>query len=259
MNIAGTLCAALLACLGAVPAAHAELSDGIEVLTDDIQEAGQFGLGLHVNTTPKGRRTPGYPGEVVPHRGWRVTPALSYGLTPSWEAGLSLPVSREVSGNTQLAGVKLSLKWLPVKPRDGEAGWFFGANGELARLKRQFSESRSSVELRLMGGWRNADWLFALNPVLGWNLSDGMRSKAADVALGAKVARTVAKDVAVGLEYYSDLGTTQRIVPWQQQGNALYAALDAKVGRVDLNFAVGWGVTKSADDLTVKAIVGIPF
>jgi hypothetical protein len=259
MNIDRTLCVALLACLGAVPAAHADLSDEIQVYTDDINDPGEFGLELHINTTPKGRSTPDYPGEVTPYHGLRLTPEFSYGISRDWEAGLYLPVSRDASGNTQLAGAKVRLKWLPVRPGDGEAGWFFGANGELARMKQPFSESRSSAELRLMAGWRNADWLFALNPVLGWNLSDGMRSKTADVALGAKVARTVAKDVAVGLEYYSDLGTTKRIVPWRQQGNALYAALDAKVGRVDLNFAVGWGVTKSADDLTVKAIVGIPF
>ena len=259
MTTVRTLCASLLAAFVALPAAHAELSDEIQVYTDDINEPGKFGLELHVNTTPKGRSTPDYPGEVVPHHGWRIAPEFSYGLTRDWEAGLYLPVSRDASGNTQLAGAKVRLKWLPVKPTEGETGWFFGANGELSRLKQRFSASRTSAELRLMGGWRDAQWLFALNPVFGWNLSDGMRSSTADVALGAKVARTVAKDVALGLEYYSDLGTTKRILPASQQGNVLYAAVDARVHGWDLNVGVGWGLTKSADDLTVKAIVGVPF
>jgi hypothetical protein len=259
MNLHNRLYAAVLAGLLAAPAAHAALSDEIQVYTDDINAPGESGLELHLNTTPKGRRTPDYPGEVTPHHGWRLTPEFSYGINGDWEAGLYLPLSRDASGNTQLAGAKVRLKWLPVKPADGESGWFFGANGELARMQKQFSESRTSAELRIMSGWRNADWLFALNPVLGWDLSDGMRSATAELSLGAKVARTVAKDVALGVEYYSDLGTTRRIMSWRQQANTVYAAVDAKLGRVDLNVGVGWGLTKSADDLTLKAIVGFPF
>ena len=259
MTLTRTLGAALLATLVAVPAAHAALSDEIQVYTDDINEPGQFGLELHVNTTPQGRSTPDYPGEVVPHRGWRFTPEFSYGLMPAWEAGLYLPFSRDASGDAQLAGLKVRLKWLPLKPAEGDAGWFAGANVELSRLKKSFSESRTGAELRLMGGWRDPKWLFAANPVFGWNLSDGMRSGTADVSLDLKLARTVAKDWALGLEYYSDLGTTQRILPASQQANTLYAAVDAHIGRFDLNFGIGWGLTKSADDLTVKAIIGIPF
>lgn len=257
---AGALCGALLGGLVVATApAKAALSDEIQVYTDDINEPGKFGLELHVNTTPEGRRTPDYPGEVVPHHGWRITPEFSYGLAPSWEAGLYLPVSREPSGNTQLAGAKLRLKWLPVKPAEGEVGWFFGANGELSRLKGRFSQSRTGFELRLMGGWRSTDWLFALNPVFGWNLSDGMRSSIADVSLAAKASRTVARDLALGLEYYSDLGTTRRILPVNRQGNTLYAAVDARLGGWDINFGVGRGLTGGADNLTVKAIIGVPF
>lgn len=258
MTMTRALCAALLSALLAMPA-HADLSDEIQVYTDDINDPGQFGLELHVNTTPKGRSTPNYPGEVVPHHGWRFTPEFSYGLAPHWEAGLYLPASRDASGNTQLAGAKVRLKWLPVKPAEGEAGWFLGANGELSRLKKRFSESRTSAELRLMGGWRNADWLLAVNPVFDWNLSDGLRSSTADLSLGTKLARTVAKDVAVGFEVYADLGTTRRILPASEQRHTLYAAVDARVGGLDLNVGVGRGLTKSADDLTLKAIVGIPF
>jgi hypothetical protein len=251
---------ALAICLlcAAAPA-HAELSDEIQVYTDEINAKGEAGLELHLNTTPRGRRTPDYPNEVVPHHGWRLTPEFSYGLSRDWEAGLYLPMSRDASGNAQVAGAKLRLKWLPVKPEEGGAGWFYGANGELSRLKKQFSESRTSFELRLIGGWRNADWLLALNPVFGWNLSDGLRSGTADVSFGAKVARTVAKDVSVGVEYYADAGTTRRLAFSSQQAQVLYAALDARVGDVDINFGVGRGLNTAADKWTAKAIFGIPF
>ena len=258
--IARTLCTTLLAGLTlTAPAVQAELRDEIQVYTDDINEPGQFGLEMHVNTTPRGRRTPDYPGEAVPYRGWRITPELSYGLTRSLEAGLYLPLSRDAAGNTQLAGAKLRLKWLPVRPAEGQAGWFLGANGELSRLQQRFSESRTSAELRLMGGWRDLGWLLALNPVFGWSLSDGLRSRTPDLALGVKLARTLASNLALGLEYYADLGTTRRILPASEQGHVLYAVVDAQVGGWELNLGIGRGLTKAADELTLKAIVGMTF
>jgi hypothetical protein len=256
MNLAKPLLAALIAASAMV--AHAELIDEIQVYTDDINAPGQFGLELHLNTTPKGRSKPDYPGEVVPNRGWRLTPEFSYGLAPHWEAGLYLPASRDADGNTELAGAKVRLKWVPVKPAEGEAGWFFGANGELSRLKERFSQSRTSAELRIMSGWKNQDWLFAVNPVFGWSLSDGFRSGTADLSLGMKVARTVAHDVAVGVEYYADAGTTSRPT-LHDQAQTLFAAVDAEFGGWSINFGVGHGLTHVADKLTFKTIVGVPF
>lgn len=253
-----TLAAALLVSLLASPA-HAELKDAFQVHTDKISDAGQFGMDLQFNTTLRGRDTPDYPGEVVPHHGRRFTTGFAYGLATNWEAGLTLPVNREAGGNTQLAGVKLSLKWLALNPGEAEAGWFLGANAELARLKHRFSESRSCAELLLMAGWRNADWMLAVNPKFGWPLSDGLRSGTADFSIAAKLARRVVPDVSVGVELFSDLGTTRRILPTREQGHVLFTTIDAHVSGWDLNFGVGRGLTKSADDLTLKAMVGVPF
>lgn len=253
-----SLAAALLVAPLALPA-HADLKDSFQVHTDKISDAGEFGMDLQVNTTPRGRAAPDYPGEVVPHRGWRFTTGFAYGLATNWEAGLTLPVSRDVGGNTQAAGVKLSLKWLPLNPGEAEAGWFLGANAELARMKQRFSESRSCAELLLMAGWRNADWMLAVNPKFGWPLSDGLRSGTADFSIAAKLVRTVVPDVSVGVELFSELGTTRRILPAGEQGHVLFTTIDAHVGGWDLNFGVGRGLTKSADDLTLKAMVGVPF
>ncbi|TMH09602.1 MAG: hypothetical protein E6H68_18115 [Betaproteobacteria bacterium] len=71
-SIRGLLCGLIL-----IPSiAGAALSDEIQVYTDDINAPGEFGLELHINTTPKGRRVPDYPGEVVPNHGLRITPEL---------------------------------------------------------------------------------------------------------------------------------------------------------------------------------------
>ena len=56
--LAGLMGAPVILALGAGGDAHAALIDEIQVYTDDINAPGQFGLELHLNTTPKGRSTP---------------------------------------------------------------------------------------------------------------------------------------------------------------------------------------------------------
>jgi hypothetical protein len=236
--------------------AGAALSDEIQVYDDDINAPREIGLELHVNGTPKGRSVPDYPGEVVPNHGLRITPEFSYGLTRVWEAGLYIPSNFDSSGRGSLAGWKLRLKWLPIHGDQG--GWFAGANGELSRVARKFSESQNAFELRTIGGYRADAWLVAVNPVFGWNLSPGFRSGTPDFSLGVKATRDVAEKVALGAEYYSEMGTTSHILPLARQANTLYAVIDIAFKSIGINFGIGRGLTGSADKWTVKAIFAIP-
>jgi hypothetical protein len=251
--------ATCLTILLAAGAARAELSDEIQVYTDDINAPGEFGLEVHVNTTPSGRSTPDYPGEVTPWHGLRITPEFSWGLTKTWEAGLYIPSNIDASGNWEIAGAKLRMKWLPIRGDDNTGGPFLGANVELARQQQKFSESRTTSELRIMMGYRSEEWLFAMNPVFGWNLSDEPKSGTPDFSLDFKVSKKVSDTVALGLEYYSDMGTVSHILPLAEQTNTLYAAADLDFKTWSLNFGVGRGLTDAADKWTVKAIFGFAF
>jgi hypothetical protein len=248
-----------LATLLGAGAARAELSDEIQVYTDDINAPGEFGLEVHVNTTPSGRSTPDYPGEVTPWHGLRITPEFSWGLTKTWEAGLYIPSNIDASGNWEIAGAKLRMKWLPIRGDESTGGPFLGANVELSRQQHKFSESRTTSELRIMMGYRSEEWLFAVNPVFGWNLSDEPKSGTPDFSLDFKGSKKVTETVALGLEYYSDMGTVSHILPLAEQSNTLYAAADFDFKAWTLNFGVGRGLTDAADKWTVKAIFGFAF
>jgi hypothetical protein len=253
----GAVCIAV-ATFTAAPV-HAELIDALQVDTDDTGEPGKVAMDLHLNTTPRGRTEPDYPTEVVPNRGWRVTPELSVGVVDRVEVGVALPVNRDGSGHTALAGVKAHVKWIPLRPADGESGSFLGGQFELSHLKACFEQSPTSAELRFIGGWRNEDWLVAIDPAFAWNLSGALRSKTAAVGVDAKVSRAVAKDLALGVEFYSGLGNTRRILPEGQQTNSVFAVVDANVHGWDVNAGIGHGITSSADALTVKFNIAIPF
>jgi hypothetical protein len=239
--------------------AHAALPDEIQVYTDDINKPREFGLELHVNTTPNGINQPAYPGEVTTRHGLRITPEFSYGLSEDFEAGLYLPTSFN-NGNWTLAGYKLRLKWLPLKG-EKSAGWFAGANLELGDIAAKFEGARHNAELRLIGGYRGKDWLFAINPVYGWALSHSQENpppRNPDFSLGYKASRRVAEGVALGLEYYNDKGSWNRFDPGSQQGKTLFWTVDVGRGPVPFNFGIGRGLNGSTDRWTVKMIFELP-
>lgn len=239
--------------------AAADLQDEIQVYTNDIGEPGERGLELHVNTTPRGRSTPDYPGEVTPQHGLRVTPEFSWGLTRTLEAGLYLPLVMDGSGHWDAAGLKLRLKWLPWRPAEGADGGFGGLNLELSRLAGRYSASRSGAELRSILGWRGGDWLLAVNPTLGFDLSDGYQGGRPELSLGVKVSRRVAEGLAAGAEWYAGTGPVGRPLPRSEQDQRLFLALDVDRKPWFVNLGLGRALTDAADRWTVKAIFELPF
>ena len=109
-----------------------------------------------------------------------------------------------------------------------------------------------------MAGYRNEDWLFVANPILDYNLSDGLRGERPDFNAGIKVSRRIIEGLAAGLEYYADVGLVGQRLPWQQQDHRLYVAIDVDRKPWIFNLAVGRGLTDAADRWTVKAIFEIP-
>ena len=102
-------CLALLALLGltALPAAWAALPDEIQVYADDLNAPGEFGLEVHVNTSPRGQRDATYAGEVKNDHSLFVTPELSWGLNDTMDAGLYLPTARDEQVVATAAGVTI--------------------------------------------------------------------------------------------------------------------------------------------------------
>jgi hypothetical protein len=194
----------------------------------------QFHLELHLNTTPSGRSTPDYPGEITPAHGIRLTPEFSYGLTSDLEAGLYIPTERASGGSLYVAGWKLRMKWLPIHTPEG-GGMFAGLNVELSQVARRFEIDRRTMEARPMLGWHSAGWLIAFNPTLDIELAGPGKSQPPDFAPSIKVARSVTDWVAVGFEYYTDLGQVTDISPY------------------------GRGFGEATDAWTVKMIFEIPF
>jgi hypothetical protein len=248
--------AAFFATLAPALAAGA-LPDEIQVYTNDINKPGEFGLELHVNTTPSGRSAPDFPGEIAPAHGLRVTPEFSYGLTPALEAGLYTPFVFAPGGRDRFSGPKLRLKWMPVRT-DGEGhGAFAGLNFEYAWIAPVLEQATRAGELRPIVGWRDAEWLVAANPILGFDFAGPDKGKRPSFEPSVKVARRIFEGLDAGLEYYADLGPVGRSLPRADQSHSLYLALDVDRAPWVFNFGVGRG-WNAADRWTIKAIFEIP-
>jgi hypothetical protein len=247
---------ALVAALAAGPG-HATLQDGIDVDDDGTSAPGQARVQWQVNTTPSGRGVPAYPGEVPPLHAVRITPEVSWGIAPAAEVALSVPTVVRPDGRYEAAGAKVNVKWVPLRPVDG-VGAFAGVKAELGHLAFRYSQSPTSLETRFIAGWRNADWLLAVNPALAFGLSPGWRARRPDLALAVKVARNVRPGIAGGVELYATPGPLGRALSWREQDNRIFLALDVDRKPWIFNVGVGRGLTPAADRWTLKAIFELP-
>ena len=238
--------------------ARASLEDEIQVYLDDLNDAGQLNLQLHLNTTPSGTQSTSYPGETVNAGGKRITGEFAYGITRDLEAGLYLPVVVQRWDDTSLAGLKLRLKWVPVRPADGAPGLFAGVNGELARVARRYDQAEYGFELRPILGWHGKDWLIAVNPVLDFGLRAPEVHRAPEFQPSYKVSHDLAPGIATGLEYYTDLGQLWAIEPVALQQHMLFWAVDVDRAPWNLNVGIGRGLTHETDAWTIKMIINVP-
>jgi hypothetical protein len=236
----------------------ASLLDEIQVYTDDINAAGETGLELHINTTPKGIDAPSYPGELTNNHGFRLTPEFSLGLSPTTELGLYLPTTRANDGNWYLAGAKVRFKWLPIQASE-HSGWFAGVNFELGQLKQVFSQSTRAVEVRNIIGWKDEKWLLAVNPILGWDVSPGYVHHSPDLTMAYKISRKVTDQQALGVEYYNGRGRMNDPLAPSLQNNQVFLVLDHEGKPFNFNFGIGKGQTQVSDSWTIKGIIEVPF
>ncbi len=238
----------------------AVLPDEIQVYTDDTTPPREFGVELHVNTTLSGRSEPLYPGEVTPWHALRMTPEINYGVTSSVDVGAYLPFTRTADGALDFAGPRFRVKWIPVRPDDDALGGsFLGANLELSFVQKRFELANTALEVRPIAGYRNELWLLAVNPVLDWALSGPESGHPPSFNPAVKVARTAATGMAVGFEYYAELGPLNHLGLNSKAPQTLFAVIDVDRRPWVLNLGIGRGLNEATDRWTIKAIFDVPF
>src|SRR5215470_14032193 len=224
--------------------------DEIQLYNAEIAEVGQFTIQHHFNYAITGRKEPDFPGGLIPHHALNATPEFAWGITEWFELGLYIPWAVDAEGRFLSNWAKI--RTLFVTPNADKKNFFYGLNFEYDYTAPRFSETRFAMEIRPIIGWRNPQWEFIVNPIV--DLGFGSRGDI-DFVPAARLARTFSKDFALGLEYYTDLGRPGSFLPFQEQSHQLFAVVDFKIGDVDVDFGLGYGLTPGSDRFMAKTIL----
>jgi hypothetical protein len=225
--------------------------DEIQVYNAEIAKVGQWTMQLHLNYAINGRKEPDFPGGLIPHHALNGTPEWAYGITDWWEMGFYAPFA--VDRNGQFLSNTAKIRQLFATPYAAKREFFYGVNFELSYETPPFSQTRWNMEIRPIVGWRKGDYEFIVNPIVDLGFGDD-----GDVtfAPAARFARKFGENFSLGVEYYTDLGPLQNWLPFNEQQHNIYAVVDFKIGRFDVNAGIGYGLTPGSDRLMAKMIIG---
>jgi hypothetical protein len=232
-------------------AVSAQAVDEIQVYNAEIAKVGQWTMQLHLNNAFIGRKEPDFPGGLIPNHTLNGTPEWAYGITDWWEMGFYAPFAVDQNGTFYSNAVKI--RHLFVTPNAAEREIFYGVNFEFSYAMPQFSDTKWNVEIRPIIGIRKDDYEFIVNPIV--DLGFGQNGDLV-FAPAARFARNFGENFALGIEYYSDLGPFPNFVTLNEQQHNIYAVVDFKIGRFDVNAGVGYGLTPGSDRLMAKMIIG---
>ncbi len=234
--------------------APARAADEIQVFNAEIAAPREWTLQQHLNYGLRARRSPPFPGGLVPDRALNAMPELAYGVTPWYEIGIHLPFTIDQTGTAYATGFKL--RHLFVTPGAAERDLFLGLNVEIGYATPRASETQWNLEFRPILGARRGRWEFITNPVVEIGLG---RQGITAFAPANRIAYAVREDLAFGIETYSDLGRIDRWEPWSRQAHQVFLVTDFRIGPVDVNFGVGRGLTGASDGWVAKTVFGFSF
>ena len=236
------LVAAGLACANA-QAAPADF----RVLSDDLTEAGEFGLELQTSWTRPARGEAASSSAVL-----QGMAELSYGLAPQWELSLQLPATR-TNGSWYGMGANVELTY--VAPHDEGQGFYWGGRVELGRNRVLHEDWAAGIEIRPILGWRGGNWHALLNPGLQASVTGPERE--VDFEPSAKLAYRLRPNLHLGLEYFAEAGPLSHPLPSSPRRELGLLTLDAKAGALELTLGIGKGLTSASDQRVGKLLVSL--
>ena len=231
----------------------ARATDEIQVYNASIAAPGQFTIQQHLNYVALGLKAPPFSGGLVSQGSLNGTPEFAYGVTNWWEIGLYLPFAIQ---DQQFLSDSFKLRTLFVSPNADQRNFFYGINLEFSNETPKFAQTRFGLEIRPIIGIRNTEYEFIVNPIV--DIGFGQYGEA-DFAPAARVARKFGEDLYAGFEYYADFGKIGDFSKLADQQHTLFAVTDFKLGVIDVNFGVGYGLTPASDRFVVKTIIGYAF
>ena len=229
----------------------------IQVYGSEIVPAGRTMVEIHSNYTVDGQRTE-INGVLPDEHALHETLEVTHGFTPWFETGFYVFSSIQPGEGWQWVGDHIRPRVRVPESLELPVG--LSLSTEFGYQRRNFSEDTWSWEIRPIIDKNLGRWYFALNPAFEKSLHGLNSSQGYSFAPSAKVSFDVTKLIAAGFEYYGSLGPVLRWSPVDEQQHQIFPTLDLNFSpEWEFNFGVGFGLTRSTDDLMVKLILGYQF
>jgi hypothetical protein len=133
-------------------------------------------------------------------------------------------------------------------------------SNEIGYQRHDFSPDTWTWEIRPIIDKKAGRWYLSFNPTFDKSLHGDNVNLGFEFSPNAKVSYDFSKVVTGGLEYYGALGPVGSFDPVAEQQQQFFPSIDLNVSPDwELNFGVGWGVTRSTDHLIIKGIIGRRF
>jgi hypothetical protein len=126
---------------------------------------------------------------------------------------------------------------------------------EIGFQSSNYSEDTWSIEIRPIVDKQFNNFYVAFNPTLGIGLK-GSTNHSPSFEPNIKASYSINK-VALGFEYYGNIGQLDNVPKISQQNHALFIAADLDIDpKWEINFGPGWGLTQATDAFVFKIIIG---
>jgi hypothetical protein len=208
---------------------------------------------VHSNFTPIGRKTPDFPGGIIPNDSVNGAVEWAYGVTSWFEQGLYFPVYSAYSQGRggSLNGFKI--RELFVRPHAHDHEFFYGANFEFSVNYSYWESKHITSEVRPIVGVHLHPIDLIFNPIVDTDYTGGFGNL--EFVPAARIAYNLNDKWAVAVEEYADFGPLHHFLPANDEFHEVWAVLDHDNKYVNIETGVGVGVTSGADKLTFKLML----
>jgi hypothetical protein len=240
-------------CLTVIPKPAFAQTDEIQVYDAEIEDQGKFNVMVHTNYTPIGRKTPDFPGGIIPNQSVNGAVEWAYGVKPWFEQGLYFPVYSAYSqgrGGT-LNGFKI--RELFVRPNAHDHTFFYGVNFEFSVNYSYWESRRITSEVRPIVGLHLHPFDIIFNPIVDTDYRGGFGGL--EFVPATRAAYNFNDKYALAFEEYSDDGPLRHFLPSNEQFHEVWATFDRSSKILSIETGVGFGITSGADKLTFKLML----
>jgi hypothetical protein len=221
----------------------------LEVYRSDLTDKGETNVDFAANLA----RSP-LQGDGNGRSVFQAVGEFSYGLSDNLQLGLKLPLAYT---NAAWYGTGLLTELKYVAPHEG-GGLYWGVEFEAGYLAPLGEARQWALEATPIVGYRANGWELVANPGLSIASAGDQRGVVAFEPSG-KVAYQVAKQCALGVEYFSEAGALRSMLAGGKRNEIAFLTVDTKIGKSTVNLGIGHGTNDASPGFVAKLVVDLEF